>query len=748
MNRVTHTAGVRRAPHVSVVIPAFNAASTIEAALASVSAQTFQDYELIVVDDGSTDDTAAVVAHTAPGATVVRQENGGPGRARNAGIRASRGRLIAFLDADDEWLPHKLEAQVAYFHAYPQTGLLHTAVAGPAAGAFAPLAYDTRPRPPRHVFCELFHTDYRIATLTVMVRRDVLDAVGLFDERREVHVEDWDLWLRVAARYPIGYLAQPAAVRFSRGAMSADIEKTFRGQAEAIAKNRATCHLGCPLHRAAPAACLRRRWYRFYWELGYVRLRRGRRKDARSAFLRAVANRPFSGSAWVQLAATFAGERWRAAVRRVLTTLGQPRALSGPHGQRETPVSLFDQTAYRRTRRAVSNAAHVLDTAVYRARVGERRRILFEAASPMSFAIYRPVYERLRTDPRFEFWFTASKAWDVGRLYGQIGITERVVPPATAAWMKVDAVVNTDFWGSIWLRRRTRRIHLFHGVAGKYGLDAPVEIAPDVRTYDRLFFPNEDRLNRYVEAGLVPPGSPVAALVGYPKLDALVDGSIDGRRVLEALGFDPARPTVLYAPTWSPYSSLIRFGADLPPAFEAAGFNVIIKLHDRSLDPSHRASGGVDWAQAFAAYGRHPRIRLVIDADATPCLAAADALVTDHSTVGFEFMLLDRPITVIDCPDLLAQARVPASKAEDLRRAAEVADDVGEAVCAVIRQLEDPACHRRERQETALRYFYRPGTATARAVACMYDVLDLELPVRADVAQAVSESALVSLNEG
>lgn len=735
-------------PQVSVVIPAYNAAATIGEALASVFAQTFDDYEVVVVDDGSTDETAAVVRALGGRVTLVRQENGGPGAARNAGIRASRGHLVAFLDADDRWLPHKLEAQVAYFRLYPQTGLLHAAVAGRESEAGAG-AFEEHPRPPRHVFCDLFHTDYAIATLTVMARRDVLDAVGLFDERRTVHVEDWDLWLRVAARYPIGYLSQPAAVRVTGGAMSADIEKTFRGQAEAIAKNVSICRSGCPLHRANPDACLRRRWYRFHWELGYARLREGQRTAARGAFLRALARRPLSSSAWIQLAATFTSERLRSRVRQALAAAGQPNALAAPRAPEPQRPSLVDDTVYRRSRRAVVRALHGVETAAYRVRAGARRRLLFEAASPMSFAIFRPVYERLRDDPRFEFWFTAGNTWDVEQLYRQVGISRNVVPARRATWMKVDAVVNTDFWPSTWLYRHTRRIHLFHGVAGKYGLDAPVEIAPTIRTYTRLLFPNQDRLNRYVEAGLVAHGSPVAQLVGYPKLDALVDGSLDGRRIAAELGLDTRRPTVLYAPTWSPYSSLDGFGRQLPRALEAAGCNVIIKLHDRSLDLSPRASGGIDWAAIFAPYRDHPRIRLVTGADATPYLAAADALVTDHSSVGFEFMVLDRPIVVIDCPELLVRARVTPSKVSDLRAAAEVAGDVPGTVEAVLRQLEDPAHHGRARRETAARFFHRPGTATARAVACVYELLELEAPAAAAAPSSERhESALATLSEG
>ena len=96
---------------VSVIIPAFNAPKTIAAALGSVEAQTFQDFEIIVIDDGSTDGTFETARRAAPRATVVRQANGGPAAARNAGISMARGRLVSFLDADDLWFPRAASAE-------------------------------------------------------------------------------------------------------------------------------------------------------------------------------------------------------------------------------------------------------------------------------------------------------------------------------------------------------------------------------------------------------------------------------------------------------------------------------------------------------------------------------------------------------------------------------------------------------------------------------------------------------------
>jgi len=305
--------------------------------------------------------------------------------------------------------------------------------------------------------------------------------------------------------------------------------------------------------------------------------------------------------------------------------------------------------------------------------------------------------------------------------------------------MKVDACVNTDFWDTTWLHRRTRRIHMFHGVAGKYGLDAPVDLAPTVRSFDRLLFPNEDRLRRYTEAALVADGSPAAVLAGYPKVDSLVDGTLDGAAVRLALGLDPGRPTVIYAPTWSPHSSLNHVGEALITALSGAGYNVIVKLHDRSYDLTSRGSGGVDWRSRLEAFEGHPRVKLASSPDATPYLAAADALVTDHSSIGFEYSLLDRPLVIVDCPDLVASARVTPSKVSALRSAAEVVSAPGEAVHAVRRQLEDPSLHSCERQALARQFFYRPGTATDRAVRAIYEVLALEPHAAALPARAIQE---------
>src|SRR5215472_5885931 len=106
-------------PLISIVMPTYNRADTIQRAIASIRAQSWSEWELIVVDDGSTDDTASRLAGVDPRIRLLRQENQGVTAARNTGLVAVKGELVAFLDSDDEWLPHHLALAAAFFAAHP-----------------------------------------------------------------------------------------------------------------------------------------------------------------------------------------------------------------------------------------------------------------------------------------------------------------------------------------------------------------------------------------------------------------------------------------------------------------------------------------------------------------------------------------------------------------------------------------------------------------------------------------------------
>lgn len=207
--------GTTDRPLVSAVIPTYNRGHVVERAVASVLDQTYRPIEIIVVDDGSTDDTAERIARVrAPGLEYVRTPtNAGASAARNLGISQARGDLVAFLDVDDEWLPDKTARQVAAFHEAPsRLGVVYCGISE-VSPEWPPIERHPTLRG------DLFDTLRVINVLRtsgVMVRRDVLDRVGGFDCGLAAR-HDWDLWLRIAREYLIDYVPD-IAVRYHYGA--------------------------------------------------------------------------------------------------------------------------------------------------------------------------------------------------------------------------------------------------------------------------------------------------------------------------------------------------------------------------------------------------------------------------------------------------------------------------------------------------------------------------------------------------
>jgi hypothetical protein len=356
------------------------------------------------------------------------------------------------------------------------------------------------------------------------------------------------------------------------------------------------------------------------------------------------------------------------------------------------------------------------------------RRVLIEVRSPMNLEVLRPIWSALADDPRVELTFTAIEdAW-VRPLLAAAGFGDRIIAGRDATWRRFDLALNADAWDALSLRRCWRRANFFHGVAGKYDLDDPEAIGRniDFRIYDRMMFPNEDRRARYVAAGIVP--SERAALVGFPKIDDLVNGRWPAAGVRGTLGLDPALETILYAPTFAPASSLHMAGEAIIEQLLGTGRNVIVKLHDRSMVPHPKYTANVDWPARLARFTGRPRYAFATGAHAGPYLAAADVMVTDHSTVGFEFALLDRPLVVFDAPDLLEQARINPDKWRALRNMADIARTAEELPAVVSRALAAPGRHAAARRTTSQALFAHAGRSTARALDVVYELLELPPP--------------------
>ena len=197
-------------PLVSVIIPTYNRGWVIAEAIDSVLEQDFSDYELIIVDDGSTDNTRDILQSYGNTITVIYQANKGVSAARNRGIEASSGELIAFLDSDDLWLPRKLSRQVAFFKAQPDAMINQTEEQWIRNGV------RVNPKNRHHKFSGMiFERSLELCLVSpsaVMARRQLFESVGLFDVDLPA-CEDYDLWLRVSCRYPVYLMDIPLIIK-------------------------------------------------------------------------------------------------------------------------------------------------------------------------------------------------------------------------------------------------------------------------------------------------------------------------------------------------------------------------------------------------------------------------------------------------------------------------------------------------------------------------------------------------------
>jgi glycosyltransferase involved in cell wall biosynthesis len=304
-------------PAVSVVVATYNYGRYLPGALESALGQTFRDVEVLVIDDGSTDGTPDVVRRYLgdPRLRYYRTGHVGQPAAKNTGIRLARAPLVAFLDADDLWLPAKLERQVALFRRDPGLGVAYTRRLvidedGREVAYEHPAVYRGM------ILDALFRSNGFVCFSSVVVRRAVLDAVGLFDEGLPLAI-DYDLWLRVGLRYRFDYVDEPL-VKYRTG--HANLSRRLEERLLAVSRimDRFLDERG---GRAflSPAVVRRARAETCY-HIGLA-LRRHSRPRGLPWYLRAVALCPDYALAWQGLASLPLPEFVR---RRLRLALGRP----------------------------------------------------------------------------------------------------------------------------------------------------------------------------------------------------------------------------------------------------------------------------------------------------------------------------------------------------------------------------------------------------------------------------------------
>jgi glycosyltransferase involved in cell wall biosynthesis len=272
---------------ITVVIPTFNCADFLVEAIRSVLAQAYEDYEIIVVDDGSTDHTEAALRPFGNRIRYIRQEPGGPSVARNRGILEARGELIAFLDADDLWRPTKLARQVEHLDHHPEAVLIYSDFTrGPNPGSNNDSRLKAfKPRDPADSFHALLEENF-IATSTVVVRREALARAGLFDPTLKGS-EDFDLWLRLAkvrsdsplSTQVFGFIDEILADVRQHGSNTSKSVEFIQQQIRA-----ARMMLERWGYDPLVARLLRRRLGECWWNLAYAEQCRSHYAEARSAY--------------------------------------------------------------------------------------------------------------------------------------------------------------------------------------------------------------------------------------------------------------------------------------------------------------------------------------------------------------------------------------------------------------------------------------------------------------------------------
>jgi glycosyltransferase involved in cell wall biosynthesis len=285
-----------------VIIPVYRGEKYVAEAIGSALAQTYRNVEIVIVDDGSPDRSEQRIAPFLrhPNVRYVKQPNRGVASARNQGIRASRGALVAFLDQDDVWLPDKLERQVAALRQNPGDALVHGYQAY-IDGRGNRIAYPADWVRSVHGSCfENLFLENRIAVLTVVVRRQVLDVVGPFNEDIP-GTDDYELWLRIARRFRIGFIhgAPLACYRVHDANASRDHFRMELGEFKAISS---IVDQFPDMRRMLGKQVVDRRLSELHLSLGgwYAWIARDRR-TARRHLMRAARYRPFQVKAYRRL---------------------------------------------------------------------------------------------------------------------------------------------------------------------------------------------------------------------------------------------------------------------------------------------------------------------------------------------------------------------------------------------------------------------------------------------------------------
>ena len=303
-------------PLVSIIIPAYNCSKVITKTLVSVYEQTYQNWEIIIIDDGSTDDTKSALETHMDRIRYFYQENKGTAAARNAGVRRANGGLIAFLDNDDLWLPDKIALQVQAMQENPNIGLVFTdgklfdengilknSLINERIQSWIDQNKDEDPHVVKGwIARELFFGNIIASATSVLLRKESIESVGGFDEQISI-ADDYDIWLRIAQHYPVVLIYLPLYMwRYREDSASGPKEnRGYVWKKAALPVLEKNLFIAPKEMRKEVRLSLSRK----YWECGWVDFSQNRLPESRKMFLRSLHHNKLSIYAAGYLLLTF-----------------------------------------------------------------------------------------------------------------------------------------------------------------------------------------------------------------------------------------------------------------------------------------------------------------------------------------------------------------------------------------------------------------------------------------------------------
>jgi glycosyltransferase involved in cell wall biosynthesis len=309
---------------VSVIIPSYNSAAYLPEAIESALGQTVPPLEVIVVNDGSTDGTARILDQYRGRIRSIFQENRGLSAARNRGIAAARGDLIAFLDADDIWLPEKLEQQLACLAMHPRAGLVHTDIFWWDERTGTKSRRDAEGNEFVGRCSQSLFFRSRVTPSTMLVRGECLAQVGDFDEAiRRPTTQDYDLLFRITRYYELAYVAEPLILYRLHGS---NFSKQVRAMEEdTLYVLRKVLRADPDLGKALGRRVVHERLFDLSFSIGYQYHDAGQSTEARRYLLQALRHRPLSAATWLLYLANLLPPRRVRGLRRLGSSLASAR---------------------------------------------------------------------------------------------------------------------------------------------------------------------------------------------------------------------------------------------------------------------------------------------------------------------------------------------------------------------------------------------------------------------------------------